>query len=228
MDAGESDGESPAPRPSEETTLPAATATLRSWAAAPFRYLARSLAAVLPWPVAAAGFPAADDDGDNEHPKLFFTPDVASSPSSGYSSTWKARRAGREAPVRGRRVAGRRARYPSDASSARPRPPPLLAAGGVLRLQPFHRGTPAAARHQSAGYNHVRYGLGYRLTARRPASTRPTGRAPVLPLRPRPCRGGRELRGPRARRVPGLAAGRRDPHLQEVVKCKQTGGSRSC
>ena len=88
MDAGESDGESPAPRPSEETTLPAATATLRSWAAAPFRYLARSLAAVLPWPVAAAGFPAAADDGDHDHPKLFFTPDVASSP-SGYSfSAW--------------------------------------------------------------------------------------------------------------------------------------------
>ncbi|RLN39162.1 hypothetical protein C2845_PM01G39400 [Panicum miliaceum] len=80
MDAIDSDGEAPAPRRSEETTLPAVTATLRSWAAAPFRYLARSLTAVLPWPVAAAGFPADDDDGD--HPKLFFTPDVASSPAS--------------------------------------------------------------------------------------------------------------------------------------------------
>ena len=85
MDAADHDDESPATRLREETTMPTAIATLRSWAAAPFRYLARSLAAVLPWPV-AAGFPADDDDGD--HPKLFFTPDVVSSP-SGYSfSAW--------------------------------------------------------------------------------------------------------------------------------------------
>jgi hypothetical protein len=83
-DAADSDGKSPAPRPSEETTLPAATATLRSSAAAPFRYLAACLHGLSA--VAAAGFPADDDDGD--HPKLFFTPDVVSSP-AGYSfSAW--------------------------------------------------------------------------------------------------------------------------------------------
>ena len=89
---------------------------------------------------------------------------------------------------------------PSDAASARPRPPLLLAAGGVLRLQPFHRGPPAAARHQSAAEDgragvrprHLLQPRTLRLGLQR-GGRRVQGRAPVLPLRPRPRRGGHEL-----------------------------------
>jgi hypothetical protein len=174
MDAADNnDGESLTTCPSEETTM-------------------------LPWPV-AAGFPADDDDGD--HPKLFFTP-----------QTWRPRRrpatpsapgspAGGSRSSRARPASCRKARSLSQrrglctASSSSAAGRRRGTSSATLPPGPSCRcPTPECRGGCRAGVRprHLLQPRMLRLGLQR-GGRRVQGRAPVLPLRPRPRRGGHEL-----------------------------------
>ncbi|KAG2548364.1 hypothetical protein PVAP13_9KG439940 [Panicum virgatum] len=175
--------------------------------------------------------PAAANDGDHDHPKLFFTPDVASSP-SGYSfSAWMPGGQVEKLPCAGGVLPEGVLVIPA---TTRPLHGLVLIRcwgwGGVLRLQPFHRGTPTrkATRHQSAAedgrapgreYNH---GTFYKVQPRplrhgSQCGGRRLGEWKAVRLFCL-CDGDCELRGPRARRSARPRTGRRRAASSETPR----------